>query len=100
MELKIVEENGRVTFFVKGQLDTTTFSDFETALQPYLVPQFRLIMDFAELEYLSSAGLRVILRTQQKAEELDASLVIRNSNEEVMEVFELTGFSDFLSFEE
>ena len=95
MELKIVEENGNVTFYAEGQLDTTTFSDFEEALQPYLTSRVNLILDFKALEYLSSAGLRVILRTQQKIEELNASLLIRNCNEEVMEVFEITGFTDF-----
>ena len=99
MELKIVEENGTVTFFVEGQLDTTTFCDFEEALKPYLTPRVRLVLDFKELEYLSSAGLRVIMRTQQRLEELEASMVIRNSNEEVMEVFEITGFDEFLIFE-
>ncbi len=98
MELKIVEENGIVTIFVEGQLDTTTFSDFEAALKPYLNSPGKLVLDFEDLEYLSSAGLRVILRAQQKTEELNGSLVIRNSNEEVMEVFEITGFADFLTF--
>lgn len=100
MELKIVEENGVVTFFAKGQLDTTTFSDFEEALKPYLTDHVKLVLDFEDLEYLSSAGLRVILRSQQRIEELNnASMVIRNCNEEVMEVFEITGFADFLTFE-
>ena len=98
MELKIVEENGVVTFFVEGQLDTTTFSDFEEALKPYLTERVNLVLDFAALEYLSSAGLRVILRAQQRIEELNAALVIKNSNEEVMEVFEITGFDDILTF--
>ena len=99
MELKIVEENGIVTFFAGGQLDTTTFSDFEEALKPYLTGRIDLVLDFEELEYLSSAGLRVILRAQQKIEELEASMVIRNCNEEVMEVFDITGFADILTFE-
>ena len=99
MELKIVEENGNVTIYVEGQLDTTTFSDFEEALQLYLTSQVNLILDFKALEYISSAGLRVILRTQQKTEELNTSLLIRNCNQEVMEVFEITGFDDFLKFE-
>ena len=99
MELKVVEKNGIVTFFAEGQLDTTTFSDFEAALKPYLTDQVHLVLDFERLEYLSSAGLRVILRTQQKLEELNASLVIKSCNEEVMEVFEITGFTDFLTFE-
>ena len=99
MELKIVEENGIVTFFVGGQLDTTTFSDFEAALSPYLTEQANIVLDFEELEYLSSAGLRVILRAQQQTDELNASLLIRHCNEEVMEVFEITGFVDFLKFE-
>ena len=99
MDLKIVEENGIVTFFAEGQLDTTTFSDFEAALTPYLTNQANLVLDFEALEYLSSAGLRVILRAQQKIEELEASMVIRNCNEEVMEVFEITGFADIITFE-
>lgn len=99
MELKIVEENGIVTFFLKGQLDTTTFSDLEAALSPYLTNQPKLVLDMEELEYLSSAGLRVILRTQQKIEELNGSMLTRKCNEEVMEVFEITGFVDILTFE-
>ena len=99
MEIKIVKENGAVIFFVKGQLDTTTFSDLEEALEPYLKDGSHLVLDFEALDYISSAGLRVILRAQQKIDELNASMVIRNSNEEVLEVFEITGFSDFLTFE-
>ena len=99
MEIKIVEEGGKVVFYVKGELDTTTFSDLEEALKPYLAENQHLILDFAALEYLSSAGLRVILRAQQQIDELNSSMVIRNSNEEVMEIFEITGFVDFMTFE-
>ena len=99
MEIEIVEKGGTVVFYVKGQLDTTTFSDLEEALKPYLAENQHLILDFAALEYLSSAGLRVILRAQQQIDDLNSSMVIRNGNEEVMEVFDITGFADFLTFE-
>lgn len=99
MEIKIVEEGGKVVFYVKGELNTTTFSDLEEALKPYLKENQHLILDFAELEYLTSAGLRVILRAHQQIDELNSSMLIRNSNEEVIEVFEMTGFMDFLIFE-
>ena len=99
MELSIVEENGTAIFFVEGQLDTTTSGDFEESLKPYLANPAKLVLDFKGLDYLSSAGLRVILRAQQTFEAQDVSLVIRNCNAEVMEVFEITGFTDFLTFE-
>lgn len=98
MKLNITEQDNNAIFSVEGRLDTTTFSEFETALAPYLNGTMNLVFDFGELEYLSSAGLRVILRTQQKIEETDRTMIIKNSNEEVMEVFEMTGFADFLTF--
>lgn len=99
MKLNITEQGNNVIFSLEGRLDTTTFSEFETALAPYLDGRVNLIIDFEKLEYLSSAGLRVILRTQQKIEETDKTMIIKNSNEEVMEVFEMTGFAEFLTFE-
>lgn len=57
------------------------------------------VFDFAGLEYISSAGLRVILRTQQRLAGAGRSITVKNSNEEVMEVFEMVEFNEFLTFE-
>lgn len=99
MKLNLNEQDNLVIVSVEGRLDTTTFSDFETALAPYLDGSMNLVLDFSGLEYLSSAGLRVILRTQQKIESTDRTMVIKNCNAEVMEIFELTGFIEFITFE-
>lgn len=99
MKVNITEQTASVIFSVEGYLDTTTASQFESALAPYLAGQKNFIFDFAELEYISSAGLRAVLRAQQTLEEAGRSITVRNSNEEVMEVFEIVGFDEFLLFE-
>lgn len=83
---------------VEGRLDTTTAPQLEAELNASLTGVTRLELDFAGLEYVSSAGLRVIL-SAQKTMNKQGSMVIRNVSETVMEVFEITGFSDILTIE-
>lgn len=83
---------------VEGRLDTTTAPELEAELKASLDGVTRLELDFAGLEYVSSAGLRVIL-SAQKTMNKQGSMVIRNVSETVMEVFEITGFSDILTIE-
>lgn len=83
---------------VEGRLDTTTAPQLEAELSTSLTGVTRLELDFAGLEYVSSAGLRVIL-SAQKTMNKQGSMVIRNVSETVMEVFEITGFSDILTIE-
>ena len=99
MTIDISKQNNEVIFSLKGRLDTTTYSDFETSLSPYLDKPVNIILDLEELEYLSSAGLRVILRSHQALEDADRCLIIKKCNEDVMEIFEMAGFVDFLTFE-
>lgn len=99
MKINIVEQDTTILFSVKGYLDTTTSSKFEEVLSPYLEGEKNFLFDFAELEYVSSAGLRVILRTAQTMEDTNRTISVRNSNEEVLEVFGLTGFDEFLILE-
>lgn len=99
MKINIVQDDGCVIFKVKGRLSTVTAPDLDEALSPYLVDRVNLVLDFADLEYICSAGLRVILGVQQTIEDEEGTLLVKHCNEEVMEVFEMTGFADFLMFE-
>ena len=81
-----------------GRLDTTTAPQLETELKRSIDGVTELTLDFAELEYLSSAGLRVLLAAQ-KVMNKQGKMVVRNVNETIMEVFEITGFADILTIE-
>lgn len=83
---------------VNGGLDTTTAPELEALLSSSYDGVKELILDFEELEYISSAGLRVILQAQ-KTMENQGSMKVINSNEEIMEVFDITGFVDVLTIE-
>lgn len=81
---------------LEGRLDTTTAPQLEAELKASINNITELIMDFSALEYLSSAGLRVILAAQ-KVMNKQGKMTIRNVNETIMEVFEITGFVDILT---
>lgn len=81
-----------------GRLDTTTAPHLESEVKLNIVGVKTLILDFAELEYLSSAGLRVLLALQ-KAMNKQGQMIIRHVNETIREIFELTGFIDILTVE-
>ncbi len=83
---------------LEGRLDTTTAPQLEAELKQSVNGVTELALDFAGLEYLSSAGLRVLL-SAQKVMNKQGSMVIRNVNETIMEIFEVTGFSDILTIE-
>ena len=92
------QEAGKLTIALKGRLDTTTSPQLEAELKTALSGVTDLVFDFKNLEYISSAGLRVLLATQ-KAMLRQGSMVIRNANQDVMDVFEVTGFADILTIE-
>ena len=91
-------ENGRALFTLGGRLDTTTAPELEEELKESLPGVSELTLDFAGLEYISSAGLRVLLAAQ-KIMSCQGELKIKNVNETIMEIFEVTGFSDILTIE-
>ncbi len=92
-------QNGSVlTVAIGGRLDTTTAPELEAKLKASLEGVTDLIMDFKDLEYISSAGLRVLLSTQ-KIMMKRGSMKVVNVNETIMEIFEVTGFSDILTIE-
>ena len=83
---------------VSGRLDTTTAPELEASLKESFEGLTKLVLDFSELEYLSSAGLRVLLQAQ-KTMNKQGEMVVRNVNETISEIFEVTGFSDVLTIE-
>ena len=90
-------EGEKLTVAVEGRLDTSTAPELEKELSN-LAGVKELFLDFAKLEYVSSAGLRVLLASQ-KTMNGQGKMVIKNVNETIMEVFEITGFADILTIE-
>lgn len=90
--------NEKALVKLEGRLDTVTAPDLEKELKEVLDGASELVMDFENLEYISSAGLRVLLATQKVMGRKGGMKVI-NVNETIMEIFEVTGFSDILTIE-
>ena len=87
-----------VTFIVSGRLDTQTAPEVESELDAVLPGIKELTFDMTNLEYVSSAGLRVILKAQ-KAMNAQGSMKLTGVNDNIMEVFDITGFLDILTIE-
>ncbi len=91
-------ENGAAAFVLEGRLDTTTAPQLETELKAALDGVTELTLDIEKLEYISSAGLRVLL-SAQKVMNRQGEMKLTRVNETIMEIFEVTGFSDILTIE-
>ena len=91
-------ENGKAAFTLEGRLDTITAPELEQALQDVLPGLTELTLDLENLEYISSAGLRVLL-SAQKTMKKQGTMKVVHVNETVMEIFEVTGFSEILTIE-
>ena len=96
MTIKTEKNGSELTVFLEGRLDTNTAPELDERMKSSLGDVTELIMDLEKLEYLSSAGLRVLLSTQ-KTMNRQGAMVVRNVNDTIMEIFEVTGFSDILS---
>ena len=92
-------EGASGTLLIEGRLDTTTAPALESKIKSMEGSIQNLILDFTSLEYVSSAGLRVLLGAQKYLNSIKGSMVIRNVNKDIMEVLELTGFVDILTIE-
>lgn len=91
-------EGTSLTLVLEGRLDTVTAPQLESELRSSIDGIDKLFLDFTSLEYISSAGLRILLSTQ-KIMNKQGSMVIKNVNEDVMDIFEITGFVDILTVE-
>lgn len=87
-----------LTITLTGRMDTTTAPQLEAELKDSLSNVEHLVLDFAALDYLSSAGLRVLLGAQKQMNR-QGTMVVRNVNETIMEIFDVTGFCDILTIE-
>ena len=87
-----------LTVTLVGRLDTTTAPQLEAEFKQNLGKIEKLVLDFASLEYLSSAGLRVLLAAQ-KVMNKQGEMIIKNVNDTINEIFEVTGFIDILTIE-
>ena len=96
IEKKIIGD--AVTLIVSGRLDTQTSPELEAELDAVLADVKELTFDMTGLEYISSAGLRVILKAQ-KAMNAQGSMKLTGVNDSIMEVFDITGFMDILTIE-
>lgn len=98
MEIDITADDKGTIAALTGRLDTNTAPQLEEALAG-LDPAGSLLLDFGALSYLSSAGLRVLLAAHKRFAKSGGGLTIRRANESVLDVFEMTGFSDILNLE-
>lgn len=89
-------ENEKLTISINGRLDTITAPELEAYINNYIDEIKELVFDLKDMEYTSSAGLRVFLMTSKKMASR-GEMIIENVQSDVMEVFEITGFSDFLT---
>lgn len=98
MDIAKTQDGDSLTFALTGRLDTSTSPELEQALADSLEGCHTLVFDFAGLDYLSSAGLRVLLSAQKRMNK-QGTMTVRNVAAPIMEVFEMTGFSDVLTIE-
>ena len=92
------KDGSKLTLALEGRLDTTTAPQLEAELKASLDSVAELELDFEKLEYLSSAGLRVLLAAQ-KVMNRQGKMTLHHVNENIREVFEVTGFIDILTIE-
>lgn len=98
MNINKVRNDNELTLEVSGRLDTMTAPELETVIMESLEGVVSLVLDFNGLEYISSAGLRILLAAQ-KIMNKQGSMKVRNVIDDIKEVFEMTGFSDILTIE-
>ena len=99
MNIKRKQSNTTLTVTVNGRIDTATAPEFENSVKPYLTGITELILDFKGVNYVSSAGLRALL-SLQKAMMKQGEMKLVNVCEAVVDVFEVTGFDEILTYNE
>ena len=98
MTIEIKKSVEETIIEIVGRLDTTTAPALDKSINEDIGDTKNLVLDLKGLEYISSAGLRILLSAQKKMQKI-GSMKVKNVCEEVMEVFEMTGFADILEIE-
>ena len=96
MKINKIANGSKLTIALEGRLDTSTAPDLEKEIKSCLNGVTDLTFDFSQLEYISSAGLRVLLAAQKMMNK-QGNMTITGSSEDILEIFEVTGFSDILT---
>ena len=96
MTLTTTKEDGKITIALEGKLSVNSSSQLQEALIPAFDEAKEVVLDFAELNYVSSAGLRVLLVGDETAAEKGGSMKLTNVSDDIMEVFDMTGFTSML----
>ncbi|MBQ4248324.1 MAG: STAS domain-containing protein [Ruminococcus sp.] len=100
MNVTFNRNDTELTVILEGRLDTLSSPELEEKLEPELENDTeKLIFDLSGLEYISSAGLRVLLSATKEMDSNGGEMTVTNVRGEIMEVFEVTGFSDFLNIQ-
>ena len=95
MTISIERDNGLTVMRIEGRLDTTTAPELENTINGESEALKNLVLDFKGVDYISSAGLRVLLSAQKKMN-IQGTMELTNVSEDVMDIFEMTGFADIL----
>ena len=98
MTINDVKNGSNLIIALEGRLDTTTAPELEAHVNAVLDDVTELVFDMSKLEYISSAGLRVLLATQKKMN-TKGTMVVKSINDTIAEIFEVTGFSDILTIQ-
>ncbi len=98
MKIKQIKNGAELTVALEGRLDTTTAPELETALKASLEGVTALTLDLERLEYVSSAGLRVLLSAQKQMNR-QGEMKLKHVGEPIMDIFEVTGFAEILTVE-
>ena len=98
LNIQKIQENDSILYQLEGRLDTVTAPELEASLQEALVETTNLVLDFEKLDYISSAGLRVLL-SAQKIINNQGTMKVIHVNDTIMEIFEVTGFNEILTIE-
>ncbi len=93
----VVKHEIELVFELKGRLDTQTSVELDKSFKEQTINEHVVVLDFKELEYISSAGLRVILAIKKSLDSMSKTLEIHNINDVVREVFAVTGFINVLN---
>lgn len=96
MKITKIQDGNSLTVALEGRLDTNTAPELESVFKSSLDGVTELLIDMADLDYLSSAGLRILLGAQ-KTMNKQGSMKVANVNDTIMEIFEVTGFVDILT---
>ncbi len=99
MTIERRQEGDSITIILTGKLDIKTSPELRKELKALPQEFSSLVFDFSKLEYLTSAGLRVLLEAEQDAEDNDRQMKIIGMNEDIMHIFHITGFEDLLTIE-